>query len=46
MDEVELKCCECGRSLGMVSEETYGFIGTASLCEICDEAALEEIFGA
>jgi hypothetical protein len=42
---VELNCSECGLAVGEVTEETYGYIGTSSLCDQCDEAVLEEILG-
>jgi len=40
---VEIFCCECGAKCGEVSEETYGYIGTATLCDTCDQRLLNEI---
>jgi hypothetical protein len=40
---VDLNCCECGLAVGEVTEETYGYIGTATLCDDCDQRLLNEI---
>ncbi len=42
-DVVALNCSKCGWEIGEVSPETWGHIGTSSLCDSCDEDLLAEI---
>ena len=42
-DTVTLHCSRCGKEVGEVDSDTWGHIGTCSLCDECDEIVLAEI---
>lgn len=41
---VALHCSDCEELIDEVSEDTFGHIGTCTLCDSCDQKHLDEIF--